>query len=129
MKKNLNSIIFIVTLAITACVTNPSRYGKIRQYNSADKKAFVFSVDEEFERKNSSSKKDKNFSLMSEAEAKLLKTLMQESKYCDNDSNGSFKITSRQEKIYDMTFAHLIEQSYNARAVSPRMYFGECVSK
>jgi hypothetical protein len=129
MNKILNRIILIVALAITACATDPSRYGKVRQYNSADKKAFVFSVDEQFERDNHSSKKDKNFSLMTEAEVKLLKALLKKNDYCVDSGDASFKITSRQEKIYDMTFAHLIEQSYNARPVAPRMYFGECVAR
>jgi hypothetical protein len=44
----------------------------------------------------------------------------------DRSRTPLFTITSRQEKIYDMTFAHLIEESYNARPVAPRMYFGQC---
>jgi hypothetical protein len=56
-----------------------------------------------------------------------LTNLLKEQKYCLNDSGyPSFIITSRQEKIYDMTFAHLIEQNYNARPIAPRMYFGQC---
>ena len=64
---------------------------------------------------------------MTQAEAKLLTSLLKEQKYCLSDSGSpSFIITSRQEKIYDMTFAHLIEQNYNARPIAPRMYFGQC---
>jgi hypothetical protein len=67
---------------------------------------------------------------MTEAESELLVKLLKQSKYCFNsDEKIFFKITSKQEKIYDMTFAHLIEQNYNARPVTPLMYYGECTSK
>ena len=128
MTKILNRILIIAafTLAVSACASDPSLYGKVRQYNSTDNKSFVFSVDEEFLRKSEGSKKDKEYPLMTEAEVKLLLALLMQKDYCLKDGNPSFKINSRQEKIYDVTFAHLIEQSYNAKPVSPRMYFGSC---
>ena len=129
MIKILNRITIIaaLTFAVSACViTDPSRYGKVRQYNASDKKSFVFSIDEEFVRKNEKSSKDEKYPIMTEAEVRLLQALLMENNYCLNSGGPSFKINSRQEKIYDVTFAHLIEQSYNARAVAPRMYFGEC---
>jgi len=128
MIKILNRVTIIGALVFmaSACITNPSRYGKVRQYNAADKKSFVFSIDEEFVRKYDKSSKDENYPIMTAAEVRLLRALLMENKYCLNGSNPGFKINSRQERIYDVTFAHLIEQSYNARAVAPRMYFGEC---
>ena len=120
---------FHLTLALVAvaCIANPSLYGKVRQYSTSDKKSFVFSIDEEFIRKHQTSRKDEIFTIMTEAEVKLLYALLMQDKYCfDADNKPSFKINSRQEKIFDVTFAHLIEQSYNAKPVAPRMYFGEC---
>ena len=66
---------------------------------------------------------------MSVAELKLLMKFLQNNKYCIN-KNGelSFEIKSKQEKIYDVTFSSLIEQSYNARPVAPTTYFGECLN-
>jgi hypothetical protein len=96
-------------------------------HNSSDKSSFVFLVSETFTKVNSDSPQDKNFPKMTEAETKLLKNLLKQKKYCLNNSRTpDFIITSRQEKIYDMTFAHLIEQNYNARSIAPRMYFGQC---
>ncbi len=67
---------------------------------------------------------------MTEAESDLLRSLLKQQRYCINkDGEISFIITSKQEKIYDMTFAHLIEQSYNARPLTPVMYYGVCVAK
>lgn len=129
MRKKLNQFFIFAALAfaVSACMTNPSLYGKVRQYNAADKKSFVFSIDEEFFRKYPHSSKDENHPLMTEKEVKLLRALLFENSYCTKDGQVYFKINSRQEKIYDVTFAHLIEQSYNARPASPRMYFGECL--
>ena len=130
MTKILNRIPILaaLTLAVSACISDPSLYGKVKQYSTTDKKSFVFSIDESFIRKHEKSNKDENYPLMTEAEVKLLKSLLMQNDYCLNDeSKPSFKINSRQEKIYDVTFAHLIEQSYNAKPVSPRMYFGQCL--
>jgi hypothetical protein len=114
-------------LCIISCDANPSRYGRVTLYNTSDKSSFVFSASEEFTRANSSSLKDKKIPKITEAEANLLSSLLKQKKYCLNNSGVPiFTITSHQEKIYDMTFAHLIEQNYNARAIAPRMYFGRC---
>jgi hypothetical protein len=84
-------------------------------------------VSDEFLSSNSNSPKDKVFSKMTKAEADLIKILLKQKKYCLNkDGIPFFVITSRQEKIYDMTYAHLIEQNYKARPIAPRMYFGKC---
>ena len=120
-------VVVAAFILLSSCISNPSRYGKIRQYSTSDKKSLVFSVDDNFLQEHENSKKDENYSLMTQSEVALLKALMMEQNYCLNsESKPDFKINSRQEKIYDVTFAHLIEQSYNARVVAPRMYFGEC---
>ena len=96
-------------------------------HNTSDKNSFVFSISGEFVQLNSDSPKDKEYPKMTVAEAKLLEALLKEKEYCLNDDGDpAFLITSRQEKVFDMTFAHLIEQNYNARPVAPRMYFGQC---
>lgn len=119
-------IIAALAFLASACTSDPSLYGKVKQYNSSDKKSFVFSVDDSFLRKHRDSSKDNKYPLMTEAEVKLLQALLAQNDYCLNSGKPSFKINSRQEKIYDVTFAHLIEQSYNAKPVAPRMYFGQC---
>lgn len=119
-------IIAVLALVASACMINPSRYGKVRQYNSSDKKSFVFSVDEQYLEKHENSSKDEYYPLMTEAEIRLLRALLAQNNYCVIEGKPSFKINSRQEKIYDVTFAHLIEQNYKAKPVAPRMYFGEC---
>ncbi len=127
MTKILNRILIIAALTlVSACIYDPSLYGKVRQYSASDKKSFVFSIDEEYLRDHAKASKDENYPLMNEAEVRLLSGLLMQNSYCLKEGKPAFKINSRQEKIYDVTFAHLIEQSYNAKPVAPRMYFGEC---
>ena len=115
-------------ICIISCASDPSRYGRVSPHNTADKNSFSFSVDEDFVAENLNSKPDEKNPKMSKAEAKLLAALLKQKKYCLN-KNGSplFRVTAKQEKVYDMTFAHLIEQNYRARPVAPKMYFGECL--
>ena len=66
---------------------------------------------------------------MSVAELKLLIKFLRYNKYCINKSGKlSFRINSKQEKIYDVTFSSLIEQNYNASPITPVTYFGECAN-
>lgn len=118
-------------LLIISCISDPSRYGRVTMHSAADSKnSFTFSVNDEFLRANSESPQDKKIPKMTEAEANLLVILLKKQNYClDKYGTPIFTIASRQEKIYDMTFAHLIEQHYNARPIAPRMYFGQCVTK
>ncbi len=119
--------VILLFLGVASCTQDPRIYGKISHYNTSNKNSFIFSVDEEYLRKNQDSKKDKNYPKMTEAEVELLERLFVAENYCVNDDKKvSFVISSRQEKIYDVTFSHLIEQNYNAKPISPRMYFGEC---
>lgn len=114
---------------LTACA-DFSHCGKVVQNNSMNKDSFIFSVSEEYLEENKKSKIDKNHPKMTKSESRLLKYILKEQGYCINEDNKiAFRINSRQEKIYDMTFAYLIAESYNARPVTPRMYYGECVNK
>jgi hypothetical protein len=126
-KKGGKLIFLPFFLFAISCAANSSKYGRVTLHNTADKNSFVFSASEEFTRINSASPKDKKFPKMTQAEANLLTNLLKEQKYCLSGLGfPSFIITSRQEKIYDMTFAHLIEKNYNTRPIAPRMYFGQC---
>jgi ABC-type oligopeptide transport system substrate-binding subunit len=110
-----------------SCVTDLSRHGRVTLHSTADKDSFVFSVSDEFLQQNPDSPKNSKLFNMSDAELRLLEKLLKQKKYClGTFGSPNFTITSRQEKIYDMTFAHLIEKNYNARSVAPRMYFGQC---
>ena len=126
-KKGGKLIFLPFFLFAISCAGNSSKYGRVTLHNTSDKNSFVFSASEEFTKVNAVSPKDKKFPKMTQAEAKLLTSLLKEQKYCLNDSGSpSFIITSRQEKIYDMTFAHLIEEIYKARPVAPLTYYGRC---
>ncbi len=105
---------------------DPRRFGRVTLHDGSDKTSFIFSVNDDFLRENLKSPADKKYAKMSEAEAKLLLALMKINKYCIKNGEPDYVVNSRQEKIYDMTFAHLIEQSYNARPIAPRTYFGVC---
>ncbi len=127
LKKGRGFLLLPFFVSLISCTYDPSKYGRVSPYNTADKNSFVFSVNDEFVQANANSPKDEKNPKMTKAEATLLTALLKQKKYCMSDKRmPSFTITSRQEKIYDMTFAHLIEENYNARPVAPRMYFGQC---
>ncbi len=114
---------FVFTIS---CVADLSKYGRVTLHNTSDRESFIFSVNDAFLAANPPKQKEEAM-LVSEAENKLLIALLMQKKYCLNSQGKPlFTVSSRQEKIYDMTFAHLIEQNYNARPVAPRMYFGHC---
>lgn len=107
---------------------NNSEDAKLTLLNSANKKAFSFIVSEDFVMDHEKAEPSKIYPKMNVAELKLLMKLLKDNKYCINKSGDlSFKISSKQEKVYDITFSRLIEQSYNAKPVSPVTYFGECL--
>jgi hypothetical protein len=106
-----------------------SKSGRLTFHNTGGKGSFIFTVSEEFVEETRKSPQDKYNPKINEAEAALLKKLLKQSDYCVSGKNPPFIITSKQEKIFDMTFAHLIEENYNARPIVPRTYFGQCRTK
>ena len=128
--RSLGFLPFFIFLVSCALVANPSRYGRVSLHNTGDMQSFTFTVSEDFMRLNKNSPMDKKNPKLSEAESELLYKLLDAKKYClDKDGEPAFVITSRQEKVFDMTFAHLIEQNYKSRPIVPRTYFGRCRMK
>jgi hypothetical protein len=123
----INLIIFSI---VSSCVSKDSSFGKVSLHSTGERDSFIFTISEEFLEKNSKDlgSEVKNQPVkISKVEYNLLKKLLNEKKFCINqDKKLNFELTSRQEKIYDMTFSHLIATSYKARPLSPRSYFGEC---
>ena len=123
----INIIIFSM---VSSCVSKDSNLGKVSLHSTGERNSFIFTISEEFLEKNSKDlgNEVKNQPVkISKVEYNLLKKLLNEKKFCINqDKKLNFELTSRQEKIYDMTFSHLIATSYKARPLSPRSYFGEC---
>ncbi len=125
----MKKIYFLTILFLIFSCEKDLSGGKISIYNnSQNQKNFIFSVDESYLQENKkNSKPDLDHPEMSFPEAELLRLIMIRDKICINDySNPSFDITSKQEKIYDITFAGLIEQNYNAKPITPRRYYGKC---
>jgi len=120
----------IILSIISACTSRDSNFGKVSLHSTGERDSFIFAISEEFLEKNSKDlgNEVKNQPVkISKVEYNLLRKLLNEKKFCINqDKKLSFELTSRQEKIYDMTFSHLIATSYKARPLSPRSYFGEC---
>jgi hypothetical protein len=123
--------LFFLLIFIPSCKNSyfiSNKVAKLLPLSSVSKKAFSFVVSEELINSNSSHKPSSLYPKMNVAELELLMKLMRNQKYCINSEGDlSFKINSKQEKIYDVTFSSLIEQSYNAKPVSPTTYFGECL--
>lgn len=124
----LRSSIYLLIFLIASCVYNKGRYGRVdTYYSTGEKDSFAFLVTEEFVKNNADSLPDEDNLRISEAESDLLKHLLKEKEFCLDEYNDPlFTITSRQEKIFDATFAHLIEENYKARPLAPRTYFGKC---
>lgn len=120
-------VLCFLVINLSSCAQkNYSNAGKLSFYSS-NKKSFTFTVSEEYIKSNALSKQSKQFPRMTEAEMDLLIHLLKNNNYCINKSGKlSFLVTSKQEKIYDMTFSSLIEQNYNAKPVTPTTYFGVC---
>lgn len=126
-KKGGSFLLLPFLLFAASCFQDLSRYGKVSFHNGVVGESFVFLVDEEFLKLNPKSSQDDLNPKITKAESKLLFRLLKKKQRCfDKYRKPVFYITSRQEKVYDMTFAHLIEQNYNAKPVAPRMYFGKC---
>ncbi len=121
----------LALLLISSCVNKfgyDSDSAKLSFFNSTNKKAFSFVVDNKFIKKNAKSQPSALYPKMNVAELKLLMSFLRDKNYCINQNGElSFKINSKQEKVYDATFSSLIEQNYNAKPVSPATYFGECL--
>lgn len=129
LKSRKATILFILIFA-SCCSSDPELYGSLSINATADKQSFIFSVKEQFSDSNIDSSPDKENPIMTKLESSLLEDILKRKKYCLNAYGyPTFAIVSKQEKIYDMTFAHLIEENYNARPITPRMYFGHCLSK
>lgn len=123
------SLRIFLLLILSSCVSSADlNSAKLSFFNSANKKAFSFVVSEDFLRRHFDSDASPVYPKMTKAEMRVLTKLLKNNKYCIN-KNGelSFKITSKQEKIYDMTFPNLIERNYRAKPIAPTTYFGECI--
>lgn len=119
---------FSFLLLVASCATNNTKYGRVELYNSNDRNAFIFTVSDEFIAAHKDSPLDQKNTKLTKAESDLLTSLLKEKQFCLNeDGDPAFEITARQEKIFDATFAHLIEENYRARPLTPRTYAGKCL--
>ncbi len=121
-------IIFIFTLASCSNdIPSQDHLGKLSFYNSLNTQSFSFAVSDKL-LSGDESVPDKKHPKMTKSQVKILKNLLKKNNYCINKKDElSFKITSKQEKIYDVTFSGLIEQQYNAKSLTPTTYFGKCL--
>lgn len=129
MRLSKISILSILILLNQSCA-NPDyfKYGKISFQATSQNEYFTFTVDDAFYKKYKNSANNKDHPRLSDEEFKMLNTLLKNKKYCvKNSFNPNFEIISRQEKIFDTTFAKLIAESYNAKSVSPVSYYGRCL--
>jgi len=123
-----NILIFPALIIIYSCY-NPDykTLGKLTFHATNKDEFFIYNVDEKFYQKYKNSANNKEHPRLSDEETKMLKYLLKKNKYCiKNSFNPKFEILSRQEKIYDATFAKLIAQNYNAKPLSPVSYYGKC---
>ena len=111
---------------LSSCGEDLSKYGDVKFYDNG--KTFSFVVSDSFGKKSHKSPRYKNNSKITKAEMELLNAILLSKNLCLKEelNKPSFVITAKQEKIYDVTYASLIEQNYNAKSVAPTTYFGKC---
>ena len=121
-------------LSIISC-TSPEElasYGKLSPINPGNKKSFAFAVSEKFINTDKKAKMDEEHPLITKSEGKLLKKLLKYNKFClDKSDNPYFVIVSKQERVFDTTFAHVVDgkyDNYSTKPLSPRTYYGTCLS-
>ena len=126
LKKTFLILAFILQ---SSCINqNYQKFGKLSFHSSSNDKLFIFTIDDNFYKKYTDSKASLKHPRLTEDELKMLKSLLKSQRYCLNkSSNPEFEILSRQEKIFDATFANLIAQNYNARPLTPVSYYGKCI--
>lgn len=128
--KQKASFFLLSMLIITTSCKNPDylKYGRITFHVASQSDYFVYTVDDIFYKKYKNSPNNKKHPRLSDEEYKMLITLLREGKYCLKKSlNPDFEIISRQEKIYDVTFAKVIAESLNSKSLYPVSYYGRCL--
>lgn len=134
MKPTINIVSIFLIFLLFSCSVDIGRFSddkklaKLSFFNSSNKKTFSFVISGKFFKKHRNKRPSDLYHKMNVDELGLLKSFLRDGNHCFNrDGNLSFKINSKQEKIYDVTFSNLIEKSYNAKPISPTTYFGECL--
>ncbi len=123
--------LFIPLFLLFSCykfLDYPTSLGNLSTYKSFNNKLlFSFSITDKFA-ENDKSKLSAEHTKMTKAELIFLRTLLKKNNYCiNNDGKLSFRIVSKQEKVYDITLASLFEKQYNSKSLIPVTYFGECL--
>ncbi len=120
---------FLLFVMIFSCQKISENEGKISLHATGEKDSFVFMVSEKFLEENNDSPTIKSFQNITKAELKLLERLLKTKNYClKKGRKPKFMIDSRQEKIYDATYSHLINLNYNIRPLTPVSYYGHCIN-
>lgn len=126
MRLNIQKFLVILfsALALQSCV-DASNQGAVRTHG--DNKTFTFLVSEKFSNSHKNSESNSENPILSNAEAKLLAFLLKKNNLCSSNSlSPKFRITSKQEKVYDITYASLIEENYNTKSITPLTFYGRC---
>lgn len=124
----LLSISFLF-LSLHSCTNQDYfKHGKLTFHATSTKEYFIFNVDDSFYKKYKNSANNSQHPRLSDEEYKMLIALLKKHEYCNKNSfQPKFEIISRQEKIYDATFASLIAKTINSKSLTPVSYYGSCL--
>lgn len=126
MRLNIHNILVISFLALLlqSCM-DPSKYGAVKRHGGNN--SFMFLVSEDFSKSHKNSRLNSKNTRLTNAEARLLSSLLRKEGLCvKGSSSPEYVITSKQEKVYDITYASLIEENYNAKSITPLTFYGYC---
>lgn len=115
----------MLSFFVFSCSKDVSKYANVKIYDGG--KSFAFIISDELSKKVKNSPIDID-SKMTKKETKILEFILKNKNLCLISSKPSYIITTKQEKIYDITYATLIEENYNAKPITPTTYFGKCNS-
>lgn len=115
-------------LLLSSCVSTSVRDARV-QFDESDKTSFVFFIEHRNRAGHLNVERSELHPQLTKEEARVLDKILRKQGSCslNNDKIPSFQVISRQEEVYDVTYAGLIEQNYNPRPVAPIMYFGRCI--
>ena len=101
----LNSLYYSIvslSLFLGSCSKDISKYANLKLYDEGN--SFAFIVSDELSKKVKNSTRDSNNPKMTKKETKLLEILLERKGFCmKNSSKPTYAITTKQEKIYDIT--------------------------
>lgn len=131
MRKLTTFLILILACSCSSIIIiNPERFGKVEFQSKVN---FAFQVSDEYALENQRSSPDQDNPQLSKAEARLLIALLRQKQACiGNFGKVEFRISSKQDAVYDTTFLanqkSEVKTTQQLKSTISKTYFGRCTN-